>query len=219
MARRAKSLDTLVKQVDTAYPNRSKASDGWLGDAAHQAVASDHNPNSLGVVTAQDLTHDPIHGFDAHKVADNLRTNRHPDLKYIISNRRIAGAWSNWQWQNYTGSNPHDKHIHISVGRGDDGESTPPYDDTNLWNIKGDTMDYPNQGDLVNFHNRTGWPGHPINDNDVAYWTKGTSNPYWKEGDTQVWRQLIKSVTEYVANESPTSPSATVLDKGLYEVR
>lgn len=140
MARRAYSLDTLVAQINAAYPNRSKASDGWLGDAAHQAVASDHNPNAQGVVTAQDITHSPQTGFDAHALADRLRVNRHPNLKYIISNKRIAGAFNGWQWQPYSGSNPHDKHIHISVGVGPDGKSTQPYDDRVQWNIKGGDM-------------------------------------------------------------------------------
>jgi hypothetical protein len=151
MARRAYSLDTLVAQVNSAYPNRNKASDGWLGDEAHQATASDHNANAQGVVCAQDLTNDPAHGFDAHATADRLRTNRHPDLKYLISNRRIAQA-PNWNWEYYGGSNPHDKHIHISVGVGPDGQSRQPYDDRVNWNIKGvdNVNGTPNDGDIVN---------------------------------------------------------------------
>jgi hypothetical protein len=133
--RLAKSLETLLNQINTAYPNRSKLSDGTIGDAAHAAVPSDHNPNAEGVVCALDLTHDPAHGFDAHVTANTLITHRHPNLKYVISNRRIAGAWTNWQWQVYSGSNPHDKHIHVSVGVGDDGRSRQPYDDTTNWNI------------------------------------------------------------------------------------
>lgn len=135
--RLANSLVKLRDQLNAAYPNRSKISDGTIGDAAHQASASDHNPNAAGVVCAMDITHSPQTGLDAHALADSLRVNRHPDLKYIISNRRIAGAWSNWAWQAYNGSNPHSSHIHVSVGRGNDGQSTPPYDDTNDWAIGG----------------------------------------------------------------------------------
>lgn len=138
--RLAYSLETLRSQVNTAYPNRSKVSDGTIGDTAHASTASDHNPNAAGVVTAMDLTHDPAHGFDAHKTADMLLVNRHPNLKYIISNRRIAGAWTGWKWVAYTGAIPHDKHIHISVGVGNDGYSTQPYDDITKWSIKGDEM-------------------------------------------------------------------------------
>lgn len=135
--RLANSLVKLRDQINAAYPNRNKASDGTIGDAAHAASASDHNPNGAGVVCAMDITHSPQTGFDAHALADKLRINRHPDLKYIISNKRIAGAWTNWAWQAYNGSNPHSSHVHFSVGRGGDGQSTPPYDDTNAWAVSG----------------------------------------------------------------------------------
>lgn len=156
--RLAKSLEVLRKQVDTAWPKRSKISDGTIGDSAHAAVPSDHNPNAAGVVTAMDITHDPAHGVDTYKLADILRTNRHPDLKYIISNKRIAGAWSNWKWQAYNGSNPHDHHMHVSVGRGDDGKSSPPYDDTKAWTIK------VNQGDDDMYQGKTAkqWHDHAV---------------------------------------------------------
>ena len=137
--RLANSLVKLRDQVNAAYPNRNKASDGTIGDAAHRASASDHNPNSAGVVCAMDITNSPQTGFDVHALADRLRVNRHPDLKYIISNRRIAGAWTGWAWAPYNGSNPHSSHAHFSVGRGNDGQSTPPYDDTTAWAIGGST--------------------------------------------------------------------------------
>lgn len=137
--RLANSLVRLRDQVNAKYPNRNKASDGTIGDAAHAASASDHNPNGAGVVCAMDITHSPQTGFDVHALADRLRVNRHPDLKYIISNRRIAGAWTGWAWAPYNGSNPHSSHAHFSVGRGNDGQSTPPYDDTNDWSIGGST--------------------------------------------------------------------------------
>ena len=135
--RLANSLVRLRDQINKAYPSRNKASDGTIGDAAHAASASDHNPNAAGVVCAMDITHSPQTGFDAHALADRLRVNRHPDLKYIISNRRIAGAWTGWAWSPYNGLNPHSSHVHISVGRGNDGQSTPPYDDTNDWSLGG----------------------------------------------------------------------------------
>lgn len=138
--RLAKSLEVLRDQFNSTYPNRSKASDGTIGDTSHAASASDHNPNPQGVVCAMDITHDPSHGVDTYRIADNLITNRHPDLKYIISNSRIAGAWTNWNWTPYYGSNPHNHHMHVSVGVGNDGQSRQPYDDTNKWNIIGDEM-------------------------------------------------------------------------------
>lgn len=132
--RLANSLTKLRNQVNAAYPRRSKVSDGTIGDAAHAAGASDHNPNPNGVVCALDLTHDPANGFDAHALAEHLRVNRHPNLRYIISNARIAGAHTNWQWQPSSG---HYQHAHISVGNANapDGQTTYNYDGTDDWNI------------------------------------------------------------------------------------
>lgn len=137
--RLARSLEQLRNQVNAAHPNRNKASDGAIGDTAHAASASDHNPNGAGVVCALDITHSPETGFDVHAMAENIRKNRHTDLKYIISNSRICGPWTGWQWQPYFGSNPHSKHVHFSVGRGYDGQSQAPYDNSTDWAIIGST--------------------------------------------------------------------------------
>jgi hypothetical protein len=130
----AESLLKLRAQVNEKYPNRSKASDGAIGDAAHASGYSDHNPNRNGVVCAIDITHDPANGFDAHALAEHLRTNRHPNLRYVISNARIAGWWNNWQWEPSAG---HTKHIHVSVGTLDvyDGQTYDRYDDTTDWSL------------------------------------------------------------------------------------
>ncbi len=135
--RLANSLEQLRSQINSAYPNRSKVSDGSIGDSAHAAVPSDHNPNAQSVVCALDITHSPEGGLDAHALADKLIVNRHPNVKYVISNSRIAGAWTGWGWTPYIGANPHNRHIHVSVGVGGEGTSQAgTYDDTTNWNIK-----------------------------------------------------------------------------------
>jgi hypothetical protein len=126
--RLAKSLETLRSQVNAKWPNRDKSSDGTIGDASHQATKSDHNPNSAGVVTAMDITHDPAHGLDARKLAETLVASRDPRIKYIISNAQIISSTvSPWQSRPYTGANAHRAHVHVSVA-GD-------YDDTRPWNL------------------------------------------------------------------------------------
>jgi hypothetical protein len=136
--RPAYSLQSLKTQLDTNYPGWLFL--GFLGDASHASVPSDHNPNAEGVVCALDIG--PGGGLDIHGLADNIAANPHPDLKYIISNRRIAEWQYSFAWRPYSGSDPHDTHIHVSVGRGQDGQSTQPYDDQVLWNItaKGEEM-------------------------------------------------------------------------------
>lgn len=124
----ATSLDVLLAEVNKAAPNRSKASDGSIGDAAHASRSSDHNPfvivRGTGVVRARDFTHDPRNGFDADRFADAvvaLGKAGHPALgtgSYVIRNRRIASATQDgmpWDWEPYGGSNPHEKHAHVSV--------------------------------------------------------------------------------------------------------
>jgi hypothetical protein len=137
----AGSLDQLLAEINASAPNRSKASDGSIGDEAHQSTDSDHNPHCCGcVVTARDFTHDPNNGFDSYAYADWQRRRckgeiliggqRETRVSYIISNRRIASPDSNWAWCDYYGSNPHDKHAHVSVdctGEGGAMDSTQPW--------------------------------------------------------------------------------------------
>ena len=108
----AKSLDKLRKQINTLYPDRSKVSDGAIGDTAHSARTSDHNPDSDGVVCAIDITHDPRHGVDGQELADQLITDAR--TKYVIFNSRIWKARTG-KWEAYRGANPHKHHVHISV--------------------------------------------------------------------------------------------------------
>jgi hypothetical protein len=116
----AKSLLHLRDQANAMWPKRSKASDGTFGDRSHQSRSSDHNPwfnvDNDWVVTALDITNDPAHGCVSQKIADALVASRDPRIKYIISNRKICSATvAPWTWRKYTGANPHDKHVHISV--------------------------------------------------------------------------------------------------------
>lgn len=120
--RLAESLAKLRDQINDSFPDRSKASDGTVGDAAHSSRSSDHNPwvkdGRSSVVTAIDITHDPRNGVDAGKLADMLRSSRDERIKYIISNARIcsgSGGPQPWVWRRYTGSNAHRKHMHLSV--------------------------------------------------------------------------------------------------------
>lgn len=110
-------LVKLRAQIDKAYPNRDTSWDGWIGDTAHSAKKSDHNPDENGIVNAIDITHDPENGCDAGKIAEALRLSKDPRLKYCIWNRRIfSSVVRPWVWRVYKGENPHDHHVHVSVG-------------------------------------------------------------------------------------------------------
>lgn len=123
--RPAKSLVVLRTQINTLSPNRDKSSDGMLASGAHTQAnpTSDHEPRigdgGIGVVTAIDITNDPVHGIDSEKLAEALRAAKDERIKYIISNRKIASGTGQdheaWKWRPYTGVNPHNHHVHISV--------------------------------------------------------------------------------------------------------
>lgn len=115
-----KSLEKLLGEINASAPNRSKISDGSIGDASHSASESDHNPcDCHSAVCARDFTHDPAQGFDSYAFAEWLRnrcqSGAETRVKYIISNGRIASVTYGFKWQTYTGSNKHDHHVHISV--------------------------------------------------------------------------------------------------------
>lgn len=139
--RLAKSLGVLGGQVDQLAPNRSKRSDGTIGDTAHAARRSDHNPDEQGIVRARDITHDPDKGADMRKVTEQLRISKDARIKYVIFDGRMFSSYSNsrrqaWEWGEYTGSNPHKSHAHISV------VPTATADQIDRWAIEGgeDTM-------------------------------------------------------------------------------
>ncbi len=129
--REAKSLLTLLAQVNALYPNRDKASDGEVGDLRHQTEKSDHNPNAVGVVCALDVTNDPVNGIASRTLAEKLVASKDPRIKYIISNGQINSSLvSPWQWRPYHGPNGHFHHVHISVM-----PDPNLYDDTSPWNL------------------------------------------------------------------------------------
>lgn len=137
-----KCLLRLRDQINAKFPDRKKDSDGTIGDTAHCPGPSDHCPNindgGIGVVTGMDITHDPAHGLDSGTVANELRLSHDPRIKYIISNGRIANFQAldgqpAFAWRPYGGSNPHDKHFHISVKPGKTGPGG--YDTTTDWPI------------------------------------------------------------------------------------
>jgi hypothetical protein len=116
-----KAGQQLRLQFDDTYGDRDRRSDGWIGDLRHSARPSDHNPDpETGVVRAIDVDR------DVHKtgkpdlmpdIADQLRLAAKAGEKriaYIIFEGRIASSRMGWRWRKYSGSNPHNKHCHVS---------------------------------------------------------------------------------------------------------
>ena len=101
----------VLRQATAIAPLRMKASDGLLPSNAHlkQSPTSDHNTG-----LAVDLTHDPRNGIDCADIFEKLKEDKR--VKYLIFKGKI---WSKEKAKQgnrqYTGSNPHNKHLHISI--------------------------------------------------------------------------------------------------------
>jgi hypothetical protein len=101
----------VLRQATALFPKRKKLSDGLLPSAAHLKLSpnSDHNTG-----LAVDLTHDPKNGVDCAKLFEEFKED--PRVKYLIFNKKI---WSKDKSRAgnrpYSGSNPHTKHLHISI--------------------------------------------------------------------------------------------------------
>lgn len=110
----APSLVALLSDVNDRWPNRSKTSDGTIGDAAHSSRESQHNPADnpafRGAVTAADIT---TAGIDKQLLIDTLKRDRR--VWYVIHDRKIWSRTHGFKTQPYNGSNPHTSHIHVSL--------------------------------------------------------------------------------------------------------
>ena len=112
----------VLRQATAIAPSRMKASDGLLPSNAHlkQSPTSDHNTGF-----AVDLTHDPKHKIDCDDIFQKLKEDKR--VKYLIFKGKI---WSKERAgegdREYTGSNKHNKHLHISIEE-DMGKDTSPW--------------------------------------------------------------------------------------------
>jgi hypothetical protein len=121
----SKAAEQLRSEINTKYPNRDKRSDGWIGDTAHNARKSDHNPDKQGWVRAIDIDSDLVKGSSKESwlLAEQIKTIALKDDKrvsYIIHQHRIASPRQKWAWRVYKGANPHISHIHISFDKSGD---------------------------------------------------------------------------------------------------
>jgi hypothetical protein len=112
----------VLRQATAIKPLRKKASDGLLPSAAHisKSPDSDHNTGY-----AVDLTHDKLGGIDCFNIFEELKADKR--VKYLIFTGKIWSAERASEGdREYTGSNKHNKHLHISIKEGC-GDDTSPW--------------------------------------------------------------------------------------------
>lgn len=119
----APCLRALRIALDNRWPNRDRRSDGWIGDAAHAATKSDHNPDPVtGCVRARDIDADGVH---VPTVLASLFL--HPSTTYVIHRRRIYSRRRAFMPAAYDGVNAHLGHVHESVAAGVAETRTDPW--------------------------------------------------------------------------------------------
>ena len=130
MARLVAAGVVLRDQTNRRWPDRDKASDGWIADRAHMAPGriSDHRPDDRGWVHALDIDADLLGKAKrarsrkvAQELADQLIEYARSGevgsdrLKYVVFDNHIAsGTYAKQFWTWRAGSWGHENHIHVS---------------------------------------------------------------------------------------------------------
>ena len=119
MATPAEACKQALRDATARWGNRSRVSDGIMGDASHQARPSDHNTGN-----AFDLSHDPAHNVDCERLSRLVIND--PRVTYVIWNHLIYSRdRASEGWRAYTGANSHTHHMHVSIAAGSRDDTSP----------------------------------------------------------------------------------------------
>lgn len=118
-------LATLIKQWKVKFPN---AVVGTIGDASHASRDSEHNPEPAGSLPGEDYGEVDAADFmvgtkagqptkaDLQDLRDALVEARDARLWFVIWNHKITSSTTQpWVERDYSGSDPHIGHVHVSV--------------------------------------------------------------------------------------------------------
>jgi hypothetical protein len=107
-------LAPLIAEVKAKYPFMTV---GTIGDTAHQAEKSDHDPDKWDWVCAADfMIGDQFTAGAAQALFDRLHALLPARMAYVIYDRQIVSTQvSAGKVRPYTGTDPHTNHVHVSV--------------------------------------------------------------------------------------------------------
>lgn len=120
-------IDEVMSIADSGY---SRSRIGTIGDPAHQARTSAHNPedsadadapgNPDEQVDAVDIDHAPELGVDCARITETIRTRKEPRVKLVIWNGRQFSNYAHsgippYTWRPYSGTDQHTRHAHVEA--------------------------------------------------------------------------------------------------------
>jgi hypothetical protein len=112
----------VLRQATALYPKRKKTISGIVAFVQRIRKASPNSDHNTGL--AVDLTHDPKNGIDCAVIFEKLKEDER--VSYLIFNKKIwARAKAKSGNRPYSGSNPHTKHLHISINADKSNDTSP----------------------------------------------------------------------------------------------
>ena len=113
----SRPIYALGKQIEAIFPARHPA-DGTIASGSHAKwPRSDHGQDPNGIVRAIDAG---VYLDQGGPLFEALRLSRDVRIKYCIHNRQIFSSYDHangppYTLRPYSGDNPHESHIHMSV--------------------------------------------------------------------------------------------------------
>lgn len=132
MAILTRGLTTWRAEIDSAFPGRDRASDGWIAGGGHTVTGTGHVGDKTGdaeykdgdakdEVRAIDVDTDLVPGSAidwaevlVQFVVQLARAGIYVPFRYFIYKGRIWRRANGWKTEVYTGSNQHTEHVHFS---------------------------------------------------------------------------------------------------------
>lgn len=130
------SLVALRREIDSRWPNRSRISDGVIGDSRHGRTTNSHNPvgasngpryGARGAVHAMDIT---AAGIDVQKLLNAVIGDSR--VWYVIHGGKIWSRTYGWAPRTQVGD-PHNTHVHINLREDGQSAATAAERNTSTW--------------------------------------------------------------------------------------